>query len=60
MSSVPTDQQHDLQDKYADILKDGKFWKLAKHQNSVVSITFLLSEIVQDIKYTLSNNGIII
>ena len=38
MMSVPALQEEKLQQTYAEILKQGKFWKLAKHTSSQVSI----------------------
>ncbi len=35
---VPTEQQANLQERYREILKEGKFWKLAKHAQSMVGM----------------------
>ncbi len=37
LTTLSNDQQEALHEKYKNILSNAKFWKLAKHQNSMVS-----------------------
>lgn len=41
LKSVPLESQASHMEKYREFLKENKFWKLGKHSNNMVTISYL-------------------